>query len=246
MRYLVLLYGDETEMAEPGLPEFDADMVAYAAFDELAGDAIVGGEALCGNETCRTVRHDGGSVRVTNGPFTETVEGLGGVYILDAPTLDDMIELARNIPAANDGAVEIRPMVQWFDRTAELPPATGAGDTVRYLATIHGPETKADEPGTSAWEEGAAAHQQFVAGAGELVTAGGAVQPVATATTVRVRDGELLVTDGPYSETMEIVGGFYILRTTEDQAPEVAARIPVNEGGAVELRRVMELDMPDG
>jgi hypothetical protein len=247
MRYLVLLYGDESAMPEPGTPEFDADLEGYAAFDELAGDAIVAGEALHGNETCRTVRHDGTTVRVTDGPFAETVEGLGGVYVLEAPTLDDVIELARHIPAVNDGAIEIRPLVQWSDQAAgATPTATPAEGTVRYLATIHGPETKADQPGSAAWDEGAARHQRFVTEAGDAVLAGGAVQPVATATTVRVRDGELLVTDGPYSETMEIVGGFYVLRATEDEAPAIASRIPVNDGGAVQLRLVMELDLPDG
>lgn len=241
MRYLVLLYGDESKMAEPGTPEFEADMAGYAAFDELAGDAIVGGEALHDNSTCRTIHHDGAAVRVTNGPFAETVEGLGGVYVLEAPTLDDVIELARHIPAVNDGDIEIRPMVQWFDRTAELPEAAAGGDTVRYLATIHGPETEADVPGTAAWDEGAAEHQRFVESAGDVVQAGGAVQQAATATTIRVRDGELLVTDGPFSETREVVGGFYTLRGTQEEVDAVAARIPVNEKGAVELRLIMEL-----
>jgi len=240
MRYLVLLYGDESKMPEPGTPEFDADLAGYAAFDELAGDAVLGGVPLHENASCRTVRHDGGTVRVTNGPFAETVEGLGGVYVLEAPTLDDAIELARHLPAVNDGAVEIRPLVEWFDRTAEAPAPPN------HLATIHGPETKADEPGTSAWDEGAAAHRRFVAEAAGAVVAGGAVQPVATATTIRVRDGELLVTDGPFAEATEIVGGFYMLRAAVDEVAAVAARIPVNEGGAIELRPIMELDLPDG
>lgn len=245
MRYLVLLYGDESKMAQLGTPEFEADMAGYMAFDELAGDAIVGGEALHDNSMCRTIRHDGSTVRVTNGPFAETVEGLGGVYVLEAATLDEVIELVRHIPAVNDGDGEIRPMVQWFDRTAEVGDAGSAGsaggEVARYLATIHGPETEADSPGTAAWDEGAAAHQKFVDEAGDAVLAGGAVQPSATATTVRVRDGELLVTDGPFSETMEVVGGFYILRGTPDEVADVAARIPVNDKGAVELRPVMEL-----
>jgi hypothetical protein len=241
MRYLVLLYGDESGMPEVGTPEFDALMAGYAAFDELAGEATVAGEALQDNGTCRTIRHDGGAVRVTNGPFAETVEGLGGFYVLDAATLDDAIELVRHIPAVKDGAVEIRPLVQWFDRSAELPTPPDGG-TTRYLATIHGPEGEADVPGTPAWDEGAAEHQRFVSGAGDAVLAGGAVQPVATATTVRVRDGELLVTDGPFAETMEIVGGFYLLRATPDDLTTISARVPVNESGAVELRPVMELD----
>jgi hypothetical protein len=239
MRYLVLLYGDESKMAEPGTPEFEADMQGYMAFDELAGDAIVAGEALHDNTMCRTIHHDGTTVRVTNGPFAETVEGLGGYYVLEAETLDEVIELARHIPAVNEGDIEIRPMVQWFDRTAEAGPA-GEGAT-RCLATIHGPQTEADSPGTAAWDEGAAAHQRFVDGASDAVLAGGAVQPSTTATTIRVRDGELLVTDGPFSETMEVVGGFYVLRGSDDEMADVAGRIPVNDKGAVELRPIMEL-----
>jgi hypothetical protein len=249
MRYLVLLYGDESKNAEPGTPEFENEMAGYMAFDELAGEAIVGGEALHDNSTCRTIRHDGADVRVTNGPFAETVEGLGGFYVLEAPSLDDVIELVRHVPAVNHGDAEIRPMVQWFDGTAETGTETGTTDTAeavektpRYLATLHGPATEADQPGTAAWDKGAAEHQRFVESAGGAVLAGGAVQPAATATTIRVRDGELLVTDGPFSETTEIVGGFYILRGTEDEATKVATHIPVNENGAVQLRLIMELD----
>jgi hypothetical protein len=243
VQYLVLLYGDESEAPEPGTPEFDADLAGYAAFDELAGKAIVGGEALHDNSMCRTVHHDGGEVRITNGPFAETVEGLGGVYIMDAETLDDMIDLVRHIPAAKVGAIEVRPMVQWFDRTAEAGPP--ADDDARFLATVHGPATEADIPGTPAWDDGAARHASFVTEAGDAVLAGGAVQPTDSATTVRVRDGELLVTDGPFSEAMEVVGGFYVLRAPADAVATVAAAIPVNDGGAVELRPVMELDFPD-
>lgn len=247
MRYLVLLYGDESLNPQPGTPEFDADMAGYGAFDELAGAAIVAGEALNENAACRTVRHDGGKVRITDGPFAETVEGLGGVYVLEAPTLDDIIELCRHIPAVNYGAIEMRPMVEWFDRSAASSEA-GAGlgpladGEVRYFATICGPQGPGDVPGTPEWDAGAEAHGKFAAEAGDAVTAGGAVQPPATATTVRVRDGELLVTDGPFAEAMEIVGGFYVLRGTPDAVADVAAKVPVNDGGAVELRPIIEMD----
>lgn len=239
MRYLVLLYGDESAMPEPGTPEFDADLAGYEAFDKLAGEAIVGGEALHDNTMCRTVRHDGGTVRVTDGPFAETVEGMGGLYVLEAPTLDDVIELTRNIPAVKDGAAEIRPMVEWNDHSGERGPLPEG--SARYLATIHGPSTEADVPGTAGWDEGEAKHARFVADAGDAVVAGGAVQPSSTASTVRVRDGELLVTDGPYAESMEVVGGFYVLRGPADEVEKVASRIPVNDGGAVTLRPIMEL-----
>lgn len=240
MRYLVLLHGDEAGGPQPGTPEWDADMAGYEAFEELAGGAIVAGEALQPSDTSRTIRHDGSGVRVTAGPFAEVVEALGGLYVLEAPTLDDVLELARRIPAAASGAIEIRPLAQWFDRADELPPAPAG--VARYLATIHGRELDAEEVGSVAWDAGAAEHGRFVEAAGEAVVAGGAVHPTATATTLRVRDGELLVTDGPFSEAVEIVGGLYLLRGTEDGALDVARRIPVGEGGAVDVRPIMDLD----
>lgn len=241
MQYLVMLYGDEAVDPQPGSPEFDEMLAGYAAFDELAGTSIVGGEALGGNSGVRTIRHDGGAVRVTDGPFAETTEGMGGYYVLEVPTLDDLIELARHIPAATSGAIELRPLVQYFDMSGERPPAS-EGD-VRYLATIHGPETIVDQPGTTEWEQGAAAHGAFAAAAGHALLGGGALQPISSATTVRVRDGELLVTDGPFAESMEVVGGYYVLRGRPADVADVAQRIPVNVGGRVELREIMDMDM---
>ncbi len=240
MQYLVLLYGDESLNPEPGTPEWDADMEGYMAFGELADQAIVTGDALCWNDRCRTVHHDGGKVRVTNGPFIETTEGLGGYYVLDVPTLDDTIELVRHIPAVNTGAIEIRPMVQHFDRSQGMAPL-GEGEA-RYIASIHGPETDDDQPGSEGWERMGKVHGEFTEQAGSAVFGGGAVQPSSMATTIKVRDGELLVTDGPYSEAMEVVGGYYLVRGTADDAAQVAGRIPVNEGGRIELRQIMELD----
>jgi hypothetical protein len=238
MRYLVLLYGDETQSPAEGTPEWDALLAGYSAFDELAGEAIVAGEALHDNASCRTIRHDGAAVRITAGPFAETVEGLGGFYVLDAPTLDDLVEVVCNIPAANDGGIEVRPMVEWVDRG----PRPIADGEVRYLATIHGTETAAEEPGTPGWEGGAAEHGRFGEMAGDALRAAGAVHPTGTASTVRVRNGEVLVSDGPYAEAMEVVGGFYVLQGDAAGVADLATGIPVPEDGAVELRPIMELD----
>jgi hypothetical protein len=240
VHFLVLLYDDESGATEPGTPEFDAELAGYAAFEELAGGAIVGGEALLPSATARTVRHDGAPPRITAGPFAEVAEVLGGFYVLESPTLDDAIEMARLIPAATkpNGAIEVRPMVQWFDRRPE-----GGGDRdAQVLATIHGTETADEEPGTDAWDAGAAEHSAFAERAGGAVVAGGAVHPSETATTVRVRDGELQVTDGPFSELTEVVGGFYVLDGTPARVDEVAQQVPVPDGGAVELRPIMDVD----
>jgi hypothetical protein len=70
---------------------------------------------------------------------------------------------------------------------------------------------------------------------------GAALHPVETATTVRVQDGQLLVTDGPFADTKEIFAGFYLLEADDlDAATELAARIPaVRLGGAIEIRPVV-------
>jgi hypothetical protein len=143
-----------------------------------------------------------------------------------------------NIPAANDGGIEVRPMVEWVDRG----PRPIADGEVRYLATIHETETAAEEPGTPGWEEGAAEHGRFGEVAGDALRAAGAVHPTGTASTVRVRNGEVLVSDGPYAEAMEVVGGFYVLQGDAAGVADLATRIPVPEDGAVELRPIMELD----
>jgi hypothetical protein len=59
---------------------------------------------------------------------------------------------------------------------------------------------------------------------------------------VRVRDGEVLVTDGPFAEGAEVVGGLYLLTAPASAIVDLAAQVPVPPGGAVELRPIMELD----
>ena len=71
--------------------------------------------------------------------------------------------------------------------------------------------------------------------------AGHGLQPIATATTVRVRSGKRLVTDGPFAETKEQLAGYYLIEAKDlDEAIAIAARIPSVRLGAVEIRPVME------
>jgi hypothetical protein len=75
------------------------------------------------------------------------------------------------------------------------------------------------------------------------VTGGGHLQPVHTATTIRVQDGETLVTDGPFADTKEVFGGYYLFDADDlDAAIEVASRIPAARmGGGVEIRPLVQL-----
>ena len=72
--------------------------------------------------------------------------------------------------------------------------------------------------------------------------AGDALQPVATATTVRVRNGKQLVTDGPFAETREQLGGYYLIEAKDlDEARGIAAKIPGARLGSIEVRPVMKM-----
>lgn len=76
-----------------------------------------------------------------------------------------------------------------------------------------------------------------------LMKGGEALQPTATATTVRVQGGKTLATDGPFAETKEQLGGFYLIDCANlDEAIEWAAKIPDAKGGSIEIRPVMEFE----
>ena len=91
-------------------------------------------------------------------------------------------------------------------------------------------------------DERAAVHDEYMALRKEPgMTGGASLHPVETATTVRVQDERLLVTDGPFADTKEVFAGFYLLEADDlDAATEIAARIPAARlGGAVEIRPVV-------
>jgi hypothetical protein len=99
-------------------------------------------------------------------------------------------------------------------------------------------------------EQAQAVNQEYMAFTKDIIDrglmkGGEALQGIATATTVRVRDGETLTTDGPFAETKEQLGGFYLVDCKDlDEAIEIAARIPDIRRGSIEVRPIMEIDMP--
>ncbi|HLY28305.1 MAG TPA: YciI family protein [Aggregatilineales bacterium] len=111
MRYVLLIYGVEVEYANMSPQDHAALMQGHAAFAEetLKSNQITGGAPLQSTRTARTVRVRGGKVSVTDGPFAETKEQLGGIYILDCKNLEEAVALAAKIPDARYGCVEVRP-----------------------------------------------------------------------------------------------------------------------------------------
>ena len=118
---------------------------------------------------------------------------------------------------------------------------------MRYALLIYASE---QEWANQSEEESQAQFQEYMAFSKDIVDrgiyqSGEALQATATATTVRVRDGETLTTDGPFAETKEQLGGYYVVEAKDlDEAIEIAARIPDVRRGSIEVRPIMEIDMP--
>ncbi|MBC7303824.1 MAG: hypothetical protein H5T78_23120 [Nocardia sp.] len=109
-QYLVLIYGDEATYAAYSPAEFEDMIAAHRTFQQIAGAANLGGHALQPTATATTIRHDtDGEVVITDGPFAEAKEALGGYYLLEAPDLDAAIAIAAQVPAPT-GGVEVRPI----------------------------------------------------------------------------------------------------------------------------------------
>ncbi|HSK21843.1 MAG TPA: YciI family protein [Egicoccus sp.] len=237
MHYLVLLHDDGRGPAwEPGTPEWDAEMEKYVAFERAAGEAVCGGEALQEPSSGAVVRPGGDTLLVTEGPFAEGAEVVGGYYVLAGDDLDQVLALAAQIPVAAYGTLEVRPLIEWSPSRAAPSGAT------RWLALLHGAPTEADRPGTPQWDAALADHARFGAEHDAHLLGGAALHPPETATTLRVRDGRMLLTDGPFAEGAEVVGGYYeFWADGRDAAVAIAGQIPVGDG-AVELRPIAPLD----
>jgi hypothetical protein len=122
MRYLALIYSEEVDPSTVDPDRWQAVMAAYNQFGRDAGAAGVleGGEALEPTATATTVRVRDGERTVTDGPFAETREALGGYYVLDCADLDQAIEWASRIPGASVGCVEVRPIVEFTGEQLEV------------------------------------------------------------------------------------------------------------------------------
>jgi hypothetical protein len=109
-KYAILIYGDESTYVDVPPEAWKAMMDAHDAFTKAVydlGGSIAGGEALMPSATATTVREGGA---VTDGPFVETKEALGGFYIVEARDLDHALEIAKLCPAYG-GGVEVRPVM---------------------------------------------------------------------------------------------------------------------------------------
>lgn len=111
----------------------------------------------------------------------------------------------------------------------------------QYALLIYTEETPREEVSQEQWQQVMDAYNAFTKEITDrgLIRGGEALDPSSTATTVRVRDGKTVTTDGPFAETKEVLGGFYLLECKNlDEAIEMAAKIPGAQQGSIEVRPV--------
>ena len=191
-----------------------------------------------------TVRMNGGKSIVTDGPFAETKEVLGGFDLIDFATRDEAIAFAKRC-CARDGLFEIRPVRDsWW--TYHGP---GVGDANRFMLMI------LSDVGTT-WtqvqiDRNVAHHQQvgleyssqkgLVRGE-PLCFSSARLWPSSEAITLRLRGDQALTSDGPFAETKEVLGGFCIIDcASKDEAVGWAKKFSANSGETIEIRPVRSM-----
>ena len=112
MQYLLLIYSSESEMAKLDQAAMDTIVGDYRAFRQsiIQGGQFKGGERLRPVSSASTVRVRDGKTVITDGPFAETREQLGGYYMVEAKNLDEATAIAARIPSAKSGSIEVRPI----------------------------------------------------------------------------------------------------------------------------------------
>ncbi|MBI4499576.1 MAG: YciI family protein [Gemmatimonadetes bacterium] len=114
MKYLCLIYSDETQWPKLAKAESDKMMAEYMDFTESIkrSGQHVGSNRLQPTHTATTIRTRNGKTSTTDGPFAETKEQLGGYYLIEARDLNDAIQVGSRIPGARYGSIEVRPIAE--------------------------------------------------------------------------------------------------------------------------------------
>jgi hypothetical protein len=113
MQFLLLIYDQEKRTTALSEADQVMEYQEFAAFGQEFASAIKGGEALQPTPTAKTVRVRSSKPLVTDGPFAETKEQLGGYYLVEAQDIEAVLAIAAKIPWARFGSIEVRPIMQF-------------------------------------------------------------------------------------------------------------------------------------
>jgi hypothetical protein len=229
MNYLMFIWA-EGRPGQEDLAVMQREIPGWVEEMDGRGVRLLGRELRL-PETAATVRVRDGETLVTDGPFMETKEFMAGFDLLECADLDEAVEVAAKSPVSWFQTVELRPFIDRVRLSDELS-AFGRGEDsagTPYLLAAWTRDDPAVVPETDAW-------RRDLETQGVLVLRG-ALQGAETATTVRVRDGQTLLGDGPFTGTDEFVAGVDVVRCADrQQAIELAAAHPLARSGAIEVR----------
>lgn len=198
----------------------------------------VHGERLGAADRARTVRVRDGEVLVSDGPFTVSEAWIAGFDILSADSIDDALEFAARHPMARGGSIEVREFWPLRRQRAKVRPPAGQPGSTRYFMFV-ATDTDPDRSG------GGYSIREWVSEMTErgISIDGDRLRPAEDAKTIRVRSGQTMVTDGPFTESKEWVAGYDLLECVDlDEAIEVASKHPMARAGRLELRPVWPMD----
>ncbi len=244
MDYVLLIHASESHFDAMSEAEQGALFAGHGAFskDLMATGRGMSGAALmpCATATCLRVRN--GKTTLTDGPFAETKEQLGGYYGFKTDDVNEAIAMAAKIPDAAFGCVEVRP-TPTFGGAPQTTAKKPEDATKEYLLLIYEDESRW---ATMPEAERNAIFGRYFAVSAEMRKAGvyidgSALSSTREAKTARVREGKRVVSDGPFAETKEQLGGYYRIWARDlDHAAQFAKQIPAAETGTIEIRPVMD------
>jgi hypothetical protein len=232
MKVIALIYGEEQRWESASEEERNAMYERYRAFAETADGKILDGAELAPTRTATTVRVRDGETIVTDGPYAETKEQLGG-----------LLSARGGQPRRRRGARDTHS--RCGDRSCR-DPSGSRGGVMKYLLLLNN-----DTADVEAWRKLSPADAQQARGQelprwNELfawmeeqgITSDGLeLEDASEARVVRVRGSETLVSDGPFAETKELLGSYFLADCKDlDQAIELAQRVPLASRGSVEIR----------
>jgi hypothetical protein len=245
MRFLCLGYIDESQWDAVPQSEQEALMEECFQYDDWlrrSGHWAEGNAALQGASAAKTLRSKDGHLFVTDGPFAETKVQLGGILALVARDMDHAVELMSKHPGVRVGPFEIRPIDEAMSECGKsaVQSAAGSSDGARFICMGYGDQrvwsAMSQSERTGLIKE-CAVYGEVLTQYGAWV-GGDALQDSRSARTLRHRGGKVMVTDGPYAETKEQLGGIAIFKFRDmEQAIEAWSKHPcLRVGDALEIR----------
>jgi hypothetical protein len=234
MKYLSFICADGMPSAED-LAVIQRELPGWAEEMDRRGVRLLGRE-LDLPQTAATVRVRGGETLVTDGPFAETKEFIAGLGVNECADLGEAIEVAATCPVSWFQAIEIRPFLGGLGEEAFAFGRGEDGGASPYLLSMWTGGTPAAPSGDQAvLDEGRAWRQDLEARG--LHVLGNALGDRDTATTVRVRGGETLLSHGPFIGTEAFIAGIEVVRCADrQQAIQLAAAHPIARYHAIEVR----------